>query len=391
MPDLTYSFTVKKMTKEQLSICIISLNAYGVLAGVDTGHAGGIEVQTPLMAKWLAKHGYDISIVTWDEGIQDSGIIDGVRSLKICKRDDGIRVIRFINPRWTSLVKALNKANADIYYYNCADLGLGQLVAWAEFNKKKVIYTVANERDCHQDLSHLDSLRDRYMYKYGLKRVDKIITQTVAQKELLKKEYGLDSEMVPMPCEGFERYINTSEKRLDVKTPRILWVGRLTTVKRIEWLLDIAEVCQDLCFDVIGAENQPSKYALDAVERAKQLNNVNLHGRIKHKDIGKYYYDAALLCSTAIYEGFPNVYLEAWSTALPIVSTFDPDGVIQKNNIGLVADNKDALIKSIRSMLEKEKHASSSQAARNYFVNNHLVDSSMKMFDKQFKELYEKK
>jgi len=180
------------MNTEKKSICIIAHNAYGVLAGVDTGHAGGIEVQTPLMARWLAKKGYPVSMVTWDEGIEDSGVIDGVRSVKLCRRDAGIRVLRFFHPRWTSFNKALQKADADVYYYNCGDLGLGQLVMWAHRHNKKVVYSVANEKDCYRDLSHLDSVRDREMYRYGLKRADTIIVQTQKQKKLLKKEYGLE-------------------------------------------------------------------------------------------------------------------------------------------------------------------------------------------------------
>jgi len=369
------------------SICIIAQNAYGVLADVDTGHVGGIEVQTPLMAKWLASQGYKVTMVTWDEGIDDAGSVGDVRVCKMCKRTDGVRILRFFYPRWTSLISALKCANADIYYYNCGDLTLGQIVAWAKFNRKQVVYSVANERDCYRDLSHLESFRDRHMYQYGLVRVDKVIVQTTRQQNLLSSEYNLKAHVIPMPCEGFSELARTSADRLSDKKIRILWVGRITTEKRVEWLLDVAEACPDLWFDVIGSENEPSSYAKSIVERAKGISNVEMHGRVSHADMGEYYKNATLLCSTSVYEGFPNVYLEAWSTGLPIVSTFDPDGVIGRFSLGFVTDNVEQLIASIRKITTREEHEKASSAAIDYFVTHHAVNASMKLFAKAFDEM----
>ena len=239
---------------------------------------------------------------------------------------------------------------------------------------------MSNERDCYQNLSHLTSLRDRYFYKYGLRRVDKIIVQTNKQREILSQEYNLDSIMVPMPSEGFTELARSTKERLSTNKPRVLWVGRITQEKRLEWLLDVAEVCGEINFDVVGAENQPSKYAKEVIKRAESLDNVFLHGRVKHNDMGDYYSNSALLCSTSVYEGFPNVYLEAWSTGLPIVSTFDPDSVIKNNSLGSISSNVDELIHDIRALMQEEAHEKASKAALDYYMKNHSVDSSMTKF-----------
>ena len=79
------------------SICFVAHNAYGVLANIDTGHIGGIEVQVPLMASWFAKQGFGVTLVTWDEGDEypDGQFFDGVKNLQICKRTDGYPILRF--------------------------------------------------------------------------------------------------------------------------------------------------------------------------------------------------------------------------------------------------------------------------------------------------------
>ena len=70
------------------------------------------------MAKWLAGRGCKVSMLTWDEGQADGEIIDGVKVFKLCRKDDGIKGLRFFWPRWTSLNVAMKRADADIYYQN---------------------------------------------------------------------------------------------------------------------------------------------------------------------------------------------------------------------------------------------------------------------------------
>jgi glycosyltransferase involved in cell wall biosynthesis len=339
------------------------------------------------MAKWLAAEGYPVSMVTWDEGIEDSGEIDGVRVVKLCRRDAGIRVLRFFYPRWTSFNRALARADADLYYYNCGDLGLGQLVIWAHRQGKKVVYSVASENDCYRDLSHLSSVRDRVMYRYGLRRADKIIVQTQKQRALLKSEYGLDAVHVPMPSKGYTGKAISPACGQAAGAIRILWVGRITREKRLEWLFETARACPDLVFDVIGDENRPSQYGETLKREAESIANVVLHGRVPHKQMVTFYRQATLLCSTSVYEGFPNVYLEAWSVGLPIVSTFDPDSVIETNGLGRVATSLDGLKDAIRQMLMPEAHEEASNAARAYFQQNHAVDASMAKFTRVFNSL----
>ncbi len=366
------------------SICIVAHNAYGVLANVDTGHAGGIEVQTPLLAKWLAKQGWRVSMITWDEGYEDGVEIDGVRVYKLCRKDAGLPVARFFVPRWSSLIGALNRANADVVYYNCGDLGLGQVALWAKWKRRKVVYSVAGNAGCHAHLPELKAWRERVLYKYGLFRADDIIAQTNVQKDLLAEGFGIEATVIRMPSAGFEGNL---ERRPPSDPLRVLWVGRIDKIKRIEWLLDVAEMRPEIIFDVVGDSNAESSYAREQFQRAERLNNVNLHGRVAHEQMGQYYAAADLLCSTSIMEGFPNVYLEAWSTGLPLVTTFDPDGVVAQHGHGKVAASPEALAEALDNFAEAEQWQAASQAARNYFQRYHAVDITMAQFKARFAAL----
>ena len=375
--------------KTKPSICFVAHNAYGVLANIDTGHIGGIEVQVPLMANWFAKRGFDVSLVTWDEGdgYPDGQLFDGVKNLQICKRTDGYPILRFFYPRWTSLLAALDKADADIIYYNRGDLGLGQVVQWARKHARKVMYSVAAIVDCQRDLPSLKPYREKILYKYGLRRADKIVVQTLSQQNLLDSDFGLVSSIIPMPSEGFADMNKLAHCQSISEGRRILWVGRFQEEKRIEWLLDLAECCPAYCFDVVGSSNSDSEYAMRMTRRAEALNNVFLHGRVSHDELGAFYSSAHLLCSTSIYEGFPNVFLEAWSVGLPLVTTFDPDGVISNYKMGRVVDNVQSLANALIELEETFVWNSCAASALDYYNSRHSVDAVMEQFESEMLKL----
>ncbi|MHC4166763.1 MAG: glycosyltransferase family 4 protein, partial [Planctomycetota bacterium] len=286
-------------------ICFVAQNAYGALAGVDTGHIGGIERQQSLMARWLAKRGFQVSMVTWDEDQEDGIEIDGVSIFKMCRKEAGIKGLRFLWPKWTSLCRAMGRANADIYYYNCGDLGLGQVVMWCHRHDRKCLYSVASNPDCDRKLPVLKATRERVLYRFGLKRQ--------RQQQMLLEGFGIDSKVIPMPCEGPSGKERIPSGAANEDSVHVLWVGRISKEKRFEWLLDVAVQCPQIIFDVVGASNTDSDYASNLLKCASEIRNVKMHGRISHQEMPAYYRSSNILCCTSAYEGFPNTFLEAWS------------------------------------------------------------------------------
>ena len=371
-------------------ICLIAQSAYGALARVDTGRVGGIETQTSLMARWLAARGYPISMITWDEGQPEGIDIDGVRVHKMCAHDAGISGLRFLHPKWTSLYKAMRRANADVYYYNCGDLGLGQVVLWCRRHGRKTVYGVASNPDCDPRLPVLKPWRERVLYRYGLLHVDSVIVQTQHQRQMLREGFGVDSTVIPMPCAGFDAQERTAPSISGRESTSALWVGRISAEKRFELLLDMAEQCPQITFDVVGASNTDSDYALRLAARAAGVANVRMHGRVPHAEIAKYYRQSRVLCCTSAYEGFPNTFLEAWSCGIPVVSTFDPDGVVAQYGLGWTASTMEGLVRAFQeSMTESAKWHAASKAAREYYLKNHTLDSCMEQFARVFRETSE--
>ncbi len=366
------------------SICIVSHDAYGALTGGQTGRPGGVEWQTSLTARWLASQGCPVSLLTWDSG-QGPHVVDGVRVIPICPEPAGLPGLRFFHPRWTGLNRALARAAADVYYHNCGEDVTGQVALWCRLHRRPFVYSVASDPDCDLRLPHVDSLRERILYRYGLRHADRILVQTRKQQEMLWTGFGLRSAVIPMPCLG-----PTDSQYVEPVPPppsagRVAWVGRITEVKRLDVLLEIARVLPGVTFDVAGGFEEQRPYVQDLHQRARPLPNVILHGRIARDQMPAFYQRTSCLLCTSDYEGFPNTFLEAWSYGLPVVSTVDPDGLIARGGLGAVAMTPDGLVARLRRLLTwPELWRCCSHNAREYYLENHTLDVTMPRFEQVF-------
>ena len=368
-----------------MKICIVAHYAYGALTGEGSGHIGGVERQTALLSEWLVQNGHDVTVITWDEGGEKLEQINGVSIVKLCKVNDGLPILRFFTPRWTSLCKALKKVNAELYYHNCAEYVTGQVAFWAKKNNKAFIYTVASDADCEIDFPKLQTRRDRLLFLYGLKNANNIICQTHKQSKLLKQNYNLNSIVIPMPSTPPKGLANPN---LQFSMQKIIWVGRIQEVKRIEWLVDIAKALPHISFEVVGPDNHNPKYTNDILPKANSLKNINFVGKISRQDMPNIYKNATILLNTSIYEGFPNTFLEAWSYGIPVISTVDPDNVIQENKLGFSSVKKEKLIEAIDQLLkQQEKWQQSSKNCYEYYTEHHEMESVQRKFEKEFLKL----
>ena len=323
-------------------------------------------------------------MVVWDDPEDKATEAQGVRIVRMCSLDDGLPVLRFFHPRWTSLNAALDAADADLYYYNCGDLGLGQIVAWARRRNKAVVFSVPSDPDCDPTFPALSSARERTLYRYGLSRCEHIIVQSEKQRAMLDAGFGKASTPLRMPCVGFRDSVRGDDQDNDGRM-NVLWVGRISKEKRPDWVQELAKRLPDVDFTIVGGPNRDSGYSQGVLSNEAVLPNVSFVGRIAHEDMGPYYARADVLICTSVYEGFPNVFLEAWSTGTPVVTTCDPDGLIQGEGLGYSAVDLGGLESAISRLVgDAELHRQMSAAARDYFDHNHRLDPAMQAFEAFF-------
>ena len=367
-----------------VSICFVSLNNYAVLSGdPSVFHIGGAEVQQMHIARGLAKRGHKVSFVTLDHGQPDGVEIDGIRVFKAYSPTAGIRRLRFLHPRWTGLCGAMRRADAQVYYQRTAASESGQVCWWCRRNRRPFIFSLASDNDCDPRLPALSSRMEKGLYRYALRHADLIVSQTKKQQSALKQWLGRDSVVIPSCRPVADSAVQALRPSRPVGRPRILWVGRLIECKRAELCLDLAQRCPEVLFDIVGDPNAESSYAKAIRERGKQLPSVTMHGSIPYHLMDEMYRQSAILLCTSSTEGFPNTFLEAWSHSRPVISTFDPDGIIQKHGLGKVADNLEELEAQVLGMLGDERAwCEAAEKSHKYVASHHSPDAVAEAYER---------
>ena len=152
--------------------------------------------------------------------------------------------------------------------------------------------------------------------------------------------------MVEMP-----RRRRPGKKDIDV-----LWVANLRALKRPELVLELARQLPDVRFMLAGGAMPGGEtYYDDVMAAAARLPNVSMLGAVRYADSG------ALVRSR---EDLPQ-HLEPsrvsrtpscrpGSAGVPVVTFFDPDGLVQRLPLGRVASSVDDMREAIRGLLEIE-------------------------------------
>jgi glycosyltransferase involved in cell wall biosynthesis len=335
-------------------ICIVGLDAYGLLSGEgDLKYIGGETVQHVLLARAWRDLGHDVSIIVHDDGQGVRRVVDGITTIAAHRRLAGIPGLRFFHPRASKLFAALATADAEIYYQSPAGAFTGITAWFCRMTGRKFIFRVASDSDCEKEHARLPMWRDRRLFHYGLHRADVVAVQTAVQARMLEDNHHLPSSVVNMLVEPPpRRSADEAEQHKDID---VLWMGNLRALKRPELALELARQLPQVSFVLAGGPlpNAASQTYFDDVKAAAaRLSNVRMAGAVRYTDSGAWFDRAKVFLNTSSIEGFPNTFLQAWIRGIPVVSFFDPDGLIRRLQLGAVSNSVDDMREAIRGLLD---------------------------------------
>lgn len=339
-----------------MKVCLVASNIYPMLTGNHhEPRIGGAELQQINIAKSLVDQGHEVCIVCLDHGQPDGEKIDGVTIRKSFREDSGIRVVRFLYPRLTSLWSALGRANCDLYYSRCADYVPGILRVFCQRTGKKYAFASALDTDFMPGVESVANFRDRFLYRFGLRGADQIVVQSTRQQELLKKNYGLQSVISRNFLLDPRRQLSASARRT------VLWVSTIRNRKRPFHFIRLAAQFPDEHFVMVGGKLGSHAGIYDEVVSAsRDVPNLDFIGFQPYEKVEALFDQCKVFVNTSLHEGFPNTYLQAWRREIPVISFFDPDGQIREHSLGLVVRDENELRGALASMLEtydKYSHA----------------------------------
>jgi glycosyltransferase involved in cell wall biosynthesis len=369
-----------------MKICFLGLENLPVLApGFGKFSVGGAQVQQTLLARALEHAGHTVSMVVADYGQADGCGWDGIRTFKACAPDAGIPMLRFVYPRWTSIWSALGRADADLYYTSCAGMQVGLLAAFCRQHDKPFVFRVASDSDCDPSRVLVRLARDRWLYRWGLRRANAILVQSRHQASLLACHYEL-------PSRRAGSMVETPERSNIARDIDLLFVGNIRSIKRPDLVIALAASFPELSVHMVGGPLPGEEAMYHATKRhAAALPNVVFHGRLPYADTNELYGRARVLVNTSDVEGFPNTYLQSWARGVPVVALFDPDGVIRRERLGIAADTLAELRDAVKALLgEPGAWAEASERCRAFMAREYGEASMLAPYIETFESIVDR-
>jgi len=286
---------------------------------------GGTEIATYYLAKELAEEGHDVYVLT-----------SHFKDAKFYERMNGIRVIRiswFFNKLFDSEIKflgfhefivkclsILRKIDPDIIHSQGFFNDVVAFIVNKILGKRYIIGVVGSDINVAFPLKN-------FIFRELLLRAEAILTKTREMKGRIKKLLGINKKIhvvyngVDTDLFSIDRYLVCREK---TEKKRILFVGGLRRIKGVRYLIMamklVLEKTKDVELVIVG--DGPERVFLK-----KLAEKLNVHkyimfvGRVKHEKIPLYMLNSDIFVLPSLYEGLPNVLIEALAMGLPVVAT----------------------------------------------------------------------
>ncbi len=168
-------------------------------------------------------------------------------------------------------------------------------------------------------------------------------------QSLAESQWNVGKVKVVAPCLMSKRACPEQNRPAGSSNARLLYVGRLSSHKRIEHLLELFAAYRCLCPDaecwIVGAESNAAYRAyLDWVERSRHAippGRVHWLGEVSDERLQTIYRTASVYVSMSEHEGFCLPVLEAMAAELPVFSYAQPAVQEVLGGSGITFFNKD--------------------------------------------------
>jgi glycosyltransferase involved in cell wall biosynthesis len=301
----------------------------GILYDGSKQGAGGAERQTFLLARSLAERGLRVAhVVRPVENFQPPpGTVH-----EVLHRQPVIAGARGKLLELKRVWDALAMADARVYVLRMAAPAVGVAGLFCRLHKRKLIWAGANDGDF--TLETLDGAPGtRQLFTLGLRFASTVVVQSAQQVAMAREAFPFLRRVVEIPS------FVEPQPAAEAEPEAFVWAGRIVEYKEPFRFLDLAEAVPEARFRMVAVRDGTPQEDIDRLlERAGTLPNLELIQPLPHAELQDLVRRAPALVNTSRLEGMPNVFLEAWSLGVPVLSfQFDPDGRIAEHGLGIAA------------------------------------------------------
>ena len=317
--------------------------------------AGGAERQMCGLSTLLTKSGYPCRLITYSRNqfyepflVENNVDYELVESLLPPKT----RIFR--------MVKYVNSYKPDVIISFLQSVNLTLCLAKLFYNSRLIV-SERNNNTCV-------TFRDRVLFNL-YRMADAVVPNSFSQGDFIKQHFQFLSNKIH-PIINFvdlKRFSPTGNPASN-QIPRILTVARYAQQKNLFTYLKAVQKIKSLGikvhFDWFGSKSYDSEYYKQIEAEYQKLNigdYLTLHG--PEHNIENEYNKSDIFLLPSLYEGYPNVLVEAMACGLPVICSnrYENPYIVTDGINGYLFDpeNVDDIVKTIRkvvSLTPEEKH-----------------------------------
>lgn len=365
-----------------MKICFLSLNSYPMLTGKNLSYAGGAEVEQVHLGMELKALGYEVCFVTYRHGLKQTEYMDGIEIIPTYNREkaDKTNALLKAGHVWS----ALQKAKADIYFYETGSSGVLPLFSFV--TKKKLIYRVPSDAVVLGTPLGACAKRgfcQKVVDILEIKRANVAVAQSKFQERVLEERLRVKSVLIKNGL----AIPRLSGRKLD--PPMVLWVASISSVKNPDLFIELARSIPNAQFMMVGGELGDHQLYEKVRNAARALPNLALEGFVPYPEVNRYFEKSSIFVNTSSIEGFPNTFIQAWARYTPVVSlNVDPDDIIRNEKLGFHSGTFEQLVSDVTTLLENgELRQTMGYNARKYVEREHDIRKNVKKYFEIFERI----
>lgn len=342
---------------------------------------GGAAVRQYALAKGLSELDQKVGILTW-KGAND--FVNRNLDFELVETyapSAGIRYFRYIH-YFRCFYTRIKQFKPDFLFVKTTNIQNGLLALCARLLRIPLVYLITNDKDADDRYKLVEDKPTSISYQYALRQAKIIVCQNDYQFQQFHKRFPKKKFLIM-----YNPYF--SETPLPTIRPQevrhyISWIGVFGKQKNLPALLDLIRAFPDQEFRIAGSfpsgvmsgNVHKSPTITKALAAISECPNAQLLGYVQRNKISEFLAHSKFLLNTSHYEGFSNTFLEAFATGTPIVTTkaVDPDHIIEKNDLGRVADDHNELSTSIEAMLSFTAFDEMAARCQQYLISAHRLE-----------------
>ena len=335
---------------------------------------GGWAVQLSIWLRALENAGHEAALLTWKGALAHVGSGQQIKLIETYDPTQGLRVAKWFYSYIPKIFAAARAYHPDVMIQGASAVDSAIMAFVAGQLGIPFVHRIVNDVNvderCKLDLRFYEWIA----YSWARHRTAAFLCQNEYQRGKLSALFPntpvhilhnavVVAEDAPAPLPRAERRY-------------VAWLGVFRHQKNLPLLLRIAQELPAIKFRVAGMpERDADQATLDAVNGLRHLPNVELVGYVRRADVQQFLSESTMLLSTSDFEGFSNVFLEAFAVGTPVVTRrqVDPDSIIVRHSLGASAEDELALSKSVKAFWDmgENEYNAFAQRCQSYVKANH--------------------